>query len=57
MIEKAVEGDPDNIAYRDSLGWALYRLERYREAGPSDTDDVEHVVVLIDSFPARELEL
>ena len=32
MVQKAVEGDPDNVAYRDSLGWALFRLERYKEA-------------------------
>lgn len=32
MVQKAVEGEPDNIAYRDSLGWALFRLERYQEA-------------------------
>ena len=32
MIRKAVEAEPDNGAYRDSLGWALYRLGRYEEA-------------------------
>jgi len=32
MIQKAVEAEPDNAAYRDSLGWALYRLGRYAEA-------------------------
>jgi tetratricopeptide (TPR) repeat protein len=32
MIQKAVETDPDNAAYRDSLGWALYRLGRWDEA-------------------------
>jgi len=32
MIQKAVEGDPDNIAYIDSLGWAYYQLGRYGEA-------------------------
>jgi len=32
MIQKAVEADPDNEAYRDSLGWAFYRLGRYEEA-------------------------
>ena len=31
MIQKAVEGDPDNAAYRDSLGWVLYRLGRIDE--------------------------
>ena len=32
MIEKAVAGEPENKAYRDSLGWVLYRLGRYQEA-------------------------
>jgi tetratricopeptide (TPR) repeat protein len=32
MIQKAVEAEPDNAAYRDSLGWALYRLGRFAEA-------------------------
>ncbi|MCH2201338.1 MAG: tetratricopeptide repeat protein [Fuerstiella sp.] len=32
MIELAVEAEPDNRAYLDSLGWVLYRLERYEEA-------------------------
>lgn len=32
-------------------------LDAYREAGPSDSADVEHVVVLIEGFPARELRL
>ncbi len=32
MVQRAVEAEPDNIAYRDSLGWALFRLGRYQEA-------------------------
>ncbi len=32
MIRKAVQSDPKNMAYRDSLGWVLYRLGRYDEA-------------------------
>jgi tetratricopeptide (TPR) repeat protein len=32
MIEKAVASDPKNMAYRDSLGWVLYRLGRAEEA-------------------------
>ena len=32
MIQKAVAADPDNEAYRDSLGWAYYQLGRYDEA-------------------------
>ncbi|GEM_PF-306506 len=32
MIQQAVTAAPDNAAYRDSLGWVLYRLGRYQEA-------------------------
>jgi tetratricopeptide (TPR) repeat protein len=32
MIQQAVEAEPENAAYRDSLGWALYQLQRYDEA-------------------------
>ena len=32
MIREAVNGDPENAAYRDSLGWVLYRLGRLEEA-------------------------
>lgn len=32
-------------------------LDAYREAGPSDTHDVQRVVVLIEGFPARNLRL
>jgi len=32
MVRKAVEAEPENVAYLDSLGWALYRLERFDEA-------------------------
>ena len=32
MVQKAVETEPDNVAYLDSLGWALYHLERFDEA-------------------------
>jgi len=32
MIRKANEAEPDNAAYRDSLGWVLYKLERYEES-------------------------
>ncbi len=32
MIQLAVADSPDNAAYRDSLGWVLYRLNRYSEA-------------------------
>jgi len=32
LISKAVELDPENGAYLDSLGWALFRLDRFEEA-------------------------
>jgi len=32
MTQFAVSEEPENYAYRDSLGWALYRLGRYKEA-------------------------
>jgi tetratricopeptide (TPR) repeat protein len=32
MIQKAVEAEPDNAAYRDSLGWVLYRRGQFAEA-------------------------
>ncbi len=32
MIEKAVKAEPDNMAYRDSLGWVLFRLGQFPEA-------------------------
>ena len=32
MIEAAVAADPENRAYRDSLGWVFYRLGRFSEA-------------------------
>lgn len=32
MVERAVELDPDNGSYIDSLGWGYYQLGRYDEA-------------------------
>ena len=32
MIRRAVAAEPDNPAYRDSLGWALFRLGKYDQA-------------------------
>jgi tetratricopeptide (TPR) repeat protein len=32
MIRKALGAEPDNLAYRDSLGWVLFRLGKYAEA-------------------------
>lgn len=32
LIQKALERDPENGAYLDSLGWVLFRLGRFEEA-------------------------
>ena len=32
MIQTAVTAEPENVAYRDSLGWAYYRLGNYQQA-------------------------
>ncbi len=32
MVQAAVEAEPENAAYRDSLGWAYYRLGQHSEA-------------------------
>ena len=32
MIRAAVAAEPDNAAYRDSLGWVLFRLGKYPQA-------------------------
>ena len=32
MIKKAVELDPDNGAYIDSLGWLYFKQAKYQEA-------------------------
>ncbi len=50
MIQKAVAAEPDNVAYRDSLGWVLYRLERYEEAlvamrKASETEEPDGVIL------------
>lgn len=50
MIQQAVEEEPDNVAYLDSLGWALYRLGRFDEAlAPLEkaaaTGDVDGVIL------------
>lgn len=50
MIQNAVAAEPENPAYRDSLGWVLYRLERYDEAlvemkKAADTEDADGVIL------------
>jgi len=32
MVRQAVQTEPENAAYRDSLGWALFRLGRLQQA-------------------------
>jgi tetratricopeptide (TPR) repeat protein len=32
MIQAAVDAEPNNMAYRDSLGWVLFRQGKYAEA-------------------------
>ena len=34
MIRKALAAEPENGAYLDSLGWVLFKLEKYSEAIP-----------------------
>jgi tetratricopeptide (TPR) repeat protein len=50
LIERAVELDPGSAAYRDSLGWALYRLNRLEAAEESVRtaleDDDNNAVIL-----------
>ena len=53
LVQKAVELDPDNGAYVDSLGWAHYRLghlaqarehlERAARLAPGDATIYEHL--------------
>jgi tetratricopeptide (TPR) repeat protein len=43
MIAKALEQDPNNGAYLDSLGWAQYRLGKYDEALVSLQKSAERV--------------
>lgn len=34
LIRRAVEAEPENPAYQDSLGWVFYRMGRFAEALP-----------------------
>jgi len=53
IIRLAVEAQPDNAAYRDSLGWALYRLGRFEEA----VAELENAAVESDDRPPDALIL
>jgi tetratricopeptide (TPR) repeat protein len=50
MTRLAVEAEPDNVAYLDSLGWALHRLGKHDEALPplekaAESDDPDGVIL------------
>jgi len=34
MIRKALDAEPENAAYLDSMGWVLFKLKRFEEAIP-----------------------
>jgi len=44
FIRRALEQEPDNAAYLDSLGWVLYQQARYQEALPP----LERAVALLE---------
>jgi predicted Zn-dependent protease len=45
MTQKAVAAEPKNSAYRDSLGWAYFRLGRFNEA----VAELKHALTLEDA--------
>ncbi|MFO0867694.1 MAG: tetratricopeptide repeat protein [Pirellulales bacterium] len=50
LCQRAVAAQPDNRSYRDSLGWALFRLQRWDEAEAELTraaagDEVDGVIL------------
>ncbi len=44
MIKKALEGDPENGAYLDSLGWAYYQQGKFEEAEGLLTRALDRIV-------------
>jgi tetratricopeptide (TPR) repeat protein len=70
MIRKALDAEPENGAYLDSLGWVLFKREKYEEAlpylekavknspGAGDETLWEHLAEVCDRLqqPARALE-
>jgi tetratricopeptide (TPR) repeat protein len=48
LIERALELKPDEAAFIDSLGWVMYRLERFDEA-------LDHLRRALDLFPNDEV--
>jgi tetratricopeptide (TPR) repeat protein len=47
MVQRAVDAEPDNAAYRDSLGWAHYRLGQYDRA----IEELQAAEKLLDENP------
>jgi len=43
LIEKAVQTDPQNAAYLDSLGWVLFKLNRPQEALAEILKAIDHL--------------
>src|SRR5438046_9407846 len=43
LIRKALEIDPDNGAYLDSLGWVNYRLDKLDEAERNLRQSIERI--------------
>lgn len=65
MIRRAVAAEPNNTAYRDSLGWALYRqgdydgaLRELRRAAKGHSPDpiiLDHLAIVLRARGDREL--
>ena len=65
MIRLAVTAEPENAAYQDSMGWVLFKLERYEEArthlqkavdlpNGGDGTILEHICLLYTSPSPRD---
>ena len=52
LIQQAVAIEPDNGAFRDSLGWAFHKLGRDSEA----VTELRRAVFFLDKETDRELE-
>lgn len=64
MTRKVVEADPENAAYRDSLGWALFRLGKHKQAvvelekaiaiDPKEPEILEHLGKVYDCLKEHQ---
>ena len=64
MTRKAVRAEPQNAAYLDSLGWALFRLGKYKEAAveiekalaidPQEPEILEHLAEVYDRLKMHQ---